>query len=67
LAQRLAMDVAEQFFRRLLARIHTVETALHAIRIDYLDLTATSTEGLCLFAGAEWIRTSGTFSELRDD
>jgi hypothetical protein len=35
-AQPLAIDVAEQFYRRLLARTHTVETALHAIRIDYL-------------------------------
>lgn len=35
-AQPLAMDVAEQFFRRLLARTHTVETALHEIRLDYL-------------------------------
>jgi hypothetical protein len=35
-AQSLAMDVAEQFFRRLLARTHTVEQALHEIRLDYL-------------------------------
>lgn len=35
-AQTLAMDVAEQFFRRLLGKQHTVETALHEIRIDYL-------------------------------
>jgi hypothetical protein len=35
-AQPLAMDLAEQFFRRLLARTHTVETALHEIRMDYL-------------------------------
>ena len=34
--QQLAMDVAEQFFSRLLARTHTVETALHEIRMDYL-------------------------------
>jgi hypothetical protein len=35
-AQPLAMDVAEQFFRRLLSRTHTVDTALHEIRLDYL-------------------------------
>jgi CHAT domain len=35
-AQPLAIDVAEQFFRRLLGRTHTVETALHEIRVDYL-------------------------------
>lgn len=35
-AQSLAMDVGEQFFRRLLARTHTVDTALREIRLDYL-------------------------------
>jgi hypothetical protein len=35
-AQPLAMELAEQFFRRLLARTHTVETALHEVRLDYL-------------------------------
>jgi len=35
-AQPLAMDVADQFFRRLLSRTYTVETALREIRLDYL-------------------------------
>jgi kumamolisin len=34
--QALAMDVAEQFFCRLLARTHDVEHALREIRLDYL-------------------------------
>jgi len=32
-------------------------------RILSVDLTATSTEGLCLFGGARWIRTAGAVRE----
>jgi hypothetical protein len=34
--QSLAMDLAEKFFQRLLSRKHTVESALHEIRLEYL-------------------------------